>query len=737
MKTETRFASLKRSVVVGLTIALTVSAVGGAFVMSAGTVTATEPTEGLSETGEAHTSETIESGSLTVGDGQESYGFVSGQVVDTSNDPLSDILVEVIDPSTGETVATKRTDSTGRYTMEVTPGSYSIVAGSASSAYETGTARSITVESQLTSEADIVLSSIQEYGFLSGRVTDRYNNNITDATVKVRDPATGEIVSQVQTDERGDYTVELPTGSYEVIAEKSGYMNSGSQAVTIEAERTTTQDLLLGQLLLPDEIIVISSDNTVPADGSTDATYTVLVRDQNGDPLEGTTVRAETPSTVDGSTVESTGPDGQAQFEFRSSTAQDAGVKFTAGQVAPVSTEDTITFSPVSDEPAVVSGIVTNENNERLPNANVRIRPEGSGEIIASTTADNDGTYETAIDIGSGERVVVEATYSGESGQTVPTVVESGRTSTANVEITGVSPSQPPIAPPSPEVSVVASDNLERVVPGDRFEITYEVSNTGGEASTGAIELTVPSGVDPVSITGDEETRAVFFSDPIEPGESRTTTVSFEASDNIAVGEKEIFARAHLGTPETDTVTSTVDILEDSSDPPATPGDNINFTAEDSVSVRAGGDVSVTYSLDNTGDTDLDSAGIDFNTPDGVSISKFEGDGRGVKSSEAVYFLNGVPTVVRQEVTVTYAVSDEISSEAVHVEATATGAEQIGTRNTTLEIEDSGSLPTEPGEPEFTEVLQVIEAFNSDSEFNGRDVSFIEVLEVVEAYNTR
>ncbi|WP_324756072.1 carboxypeptidase regulatory-like domain-containing protein [Haloarcula sp. GH36] len=708
--------------------------------MSAGTVTATEPTDAvLSETGEAHTSETIESGNLTVGDGQESYGFVSGQVVDTNNDPLSNILVEVIDPSTGETVATKRTGSTGRYTMEVTPGSYSVVAGSASSAYETGTARSITVESQLTSEADIVLSSIQEYGLLSGRVTDRYNNNITDATVKVRDPATGEIVSQVQTDERGDYTVELPTGSYEVIAEKSGYMKSGSQAVTIEAERTTTQDLLLGQLLLPDEIIIISSDTTVPADGSTDATYTVLVRDQNGNPLEGTTVRAETPSTVDGSTITSTGPDGQAQFEFRSSTAQDAGVQFTAGQVAPVSTEDTIRFSPVSNEPAVVSGIITNENNERLPNANVRIRPEGSTEVIASTTADNDGIYETAIDIGSRERVVVEATYSGESGQSVPTVVESGRTSTANVEITGVSPSQPPTAPPSPEVSVIASDNLDGVVPGDRFEITYEIANTGGEASAGAIELTVPSGVDPVSIAGDGENRAVFFNDPIEPGESRTTTVSFEASDNIAVGEKEIFARGHLSTSETDTVTSTVDILEDSSDPnpPAAPGDNINFTAEDSVSVRAGGEVSVTYSLDNTGDTDLDSAGIDFNTPDGVSISKFEGDGRGVKSSEAVYFLNGVPTVVRQEVTVTYAVSDEISSETVHIEATATGSEQIGTRNTTLKIENSDSLPTEPGEPGFTEVLQVIEAYNSESEFNGKDVNFIEVLQVVEAYNTR
>ncbi|WP_187347778.1 carboxypeptidase regulatory-like domain-containing protein [Haloplanus rubicundus] len=50
------------------------------------------------------------------------------------------------------------------------------------------------------------------------------------------------------------------------------------------------------------------------------------------------------------------------------------------------------------------------------------------------------------------------------------------------------------------------------------------------------------------------------------------------------------------------------------------------------------------------------------------------------------------------------------------------------------EISEAG-LPTKPGEPDFVDVLQVIDAYNTGRTYNGVQVEFIDVLEVIAAYN--
>ncbi|MBZ6496355.1 PQQ-binding-like beta-propeller repeat protein [Natrinema longum] len=49
-------------------------------------------------------------------------------------------------------------------------------------------------------------------------------------------------------------------------------------------------------------------------------------------------------------------------------------------------------------------------------------------------------------------------------------------------------------------------------------------------------------------------------------------------------------------------------------------------------------------------------------------------------------------------------------------------------------VADDG-LPTDPGEPSFQEVLEVLQAHNTGERYNGVDVGFQDVLEVVSAYN--
>lgn len=701
------------------------------------------------ELGETYTLQTVESGSLTVAEPQTS-GFITGDVADTDGNLIEGIEVAVVDQSTGETVANPRTDSNGEYTVEVPAGDYRVAAGFNSDSYESGSTF-VTLEPSSTERGDLRLSRVVSVGYLSGRVTDTSGTEVSDAQVKIKDPSTGDFVKQVQTDANGDYTVELPAGDYQVTADKAGYLTDGYQDITIESGRTTTQNLEVGQLLLPGEISIVSSDSDVPADGSTVATYEVLVRDQNGNPLDGTTVTAEAPSSVAGGGSKATGPDGKVQFEFTSSTPQDARIRFTAGQITSVSTEAVITFSPVSNRPAEVSGIVTNENNERLPNAAIRIQSSGSDEVITRTSANNDGTYTAEVDIGSKGEVVVFATYNGQSGRSVATRVESGRTSTANVEISGVVPSDSPTTSPSPEVSIIASDDLDAISPGQRFEVTYKTRNTGGEAGAGRIEFITPTGVEPVRFSGDGESGLggsppsvlYGFSGPIESGESRITTVEFKITDESLSGSRDLTINSHLATTESeesDSITTEINVGNEPPDPdppttpepPERPDYNISFGVEEDVSVRPGGEVDITYSLRNNGDTDLDSAGIDFNTPDAISVREFSGDGRASKFSESVSFPYGVTTVVDKEVTVTYSASDDISSETVEIEATVTGTEQIGTRATSVNVQKSG-LPADPG---FTDVLQMIESYNERSTYNGSSVRFTDVLQVIEAYNS-
>ncbi|AXG09648.1 hypothetical protein DU484_07090 [Haloplanus rubicundus] len=84
------------------------------------------------------------------------------------------------------------------------------------------------------------------------------------------------------------------------------------------------------------------------------------------------------------------------------------------------------------------------------------------------------------------------------------------------------------------------------------------------------------------------------------------------------------------------------------------------------------------------------------------------------------------------EVTISTGEDASVGTHSGEIEITSSNAETIVVG---VEIKISGALPTEPGEPDFRDVLQVINAYNTGETYNGVQVEFVDVLEVIRAYN--
>jgi len=166
-------------------------------------------------------------------------------------------------------------------------------------------------------------------GFISGRISDQFNRDVEFAIITVRDDD-GDFVKNETTDNEGDYTVELAPGTYNVEVNREGYSTAEAKDLTVESDRTTTANMVIRQELLPTTIEVSPESDTAFVGESNE--FTVTVRDQNGNPLEGVNVQAESDNnlvTVSPSQT-TTDANGQATFTATSDSVADATLTFTA-----------------------------------------------------------------------------------------------------------------------------------------------------------------------------------------------------------------------------------------------------------------------------------------------------------------------------------------------------------------------------------------------------------------------
>ncbi|MGY3515631.1 carboxypeptidase-like regulatory domain-containing protein [Micromonospora haikouensis] len=187
-------------------------------------------------------------------------GFLTGQITDTSGQPVSDLGVNASEAD-GSQWGAGRTDEDGRYRIRVRPGTYHLrfepVEGSFQKQYVPGKLdREDAGRFEVTADADTVVDeTVLPTGSLSGRFTTTSGTPLTSADVSVT-TVNGYNGINARTDATGTFTIPtLLAGSYKVRFRKGSReqhyrgkldLESADAVVVRGGEQTSIEDSLLG-----------------------------------------------------------------------------------------------------------------------------------------------------------------------------------------------------------------------------------------------------------------------------------------------------------------------------------------------------------------------------------------------------------------------------------------------------------------------------------------------------------
>ncbi len=158
-------------------------------------------------------------------------GSISGTILDSNNQPISDVNIDVENFETGNWIAGSRTDSSGKYKVNGIPtGAYKVRTNAEgtnftneyfdnASDFDSATAVNVTAGSD-TPGINFVLS---KGGSISGVVLDTSNNPIPGIRVDAEDFNQHFHVNGAKTDVNGAYIINgLPTGDYRIRTNAEG-----------------------------------------------------------------------------------------------------------------------------------------------------------------------------------------------------------------------------------------------------------------------------------------------------------------------------------------------------------------------------------------------------------------------------------------------------------------------------------------------------------------------------------
>lgn len=207
-----------------------------------------------------------------------------------------------------------------------------------------------------------------------------------------------------------------------------------------------------------------------------------------------------------------------------------------------------------------------------------------SGPIAPGDTKTTTVTYTVSSAASSGDNQIdVEAFIQNSS---------STATASTTVEVNKPSPV---------EVDAPASATAQA---NSTFDVTYEYTNNqSSEASAGRIELQTPQNITATAVSGDgtpglgatPQSVLYGFSGKIQPGQTLTTTVTFEVASGAASGQEQIVATAYIqGSSDTSQTTTDVTIggtIVDQFDTNGTPGIQPG-EAQSAIAALNGGQIS-------------------------------------------------------------------------------------------------------------------------------------------------
>ena len=181
----------------------------------------------------------------------QEFGSMSGTVTDVNVKPLV-AQVTLSDPS----LPAATTDTTtGFYKLDKIPVGTLVAKVTADGFIPTQ--RTVTIEANKSLTQNFTLSPTQEYGAISGSVTDAASGHPVKATISFSDTTLAAVTTDTLT---GFYqTGKIPAGVMVLKAVADGYF-PGQMTVTIEANKTATQNFLLNPAVQNGQLSGIVTD---------------------------------------------------------------------------------------------------------------------------------------------------------------------------------------------------------------------------------------------------------------------------------------------------------------------------------------------------------------------------------------------------------------------------------------------------------------------------------------------
>ena len=163
---------------------------------------------------------------------------VSGVVVRSSNSaPLTGMTVTVVNASTGVT-QTLTTDGNGRFSANVQPGTYFIQATGAG--YQSSDRVSITVAANGSAELSEPLRLVRDAITISGKTVNLSGSPVQLARVAVTSE-NGSTTFRATSDQNGNYSVVVSSGTWVVTAEKTGFISPDPEVLSLTPADNPTQ----------------------------------------------------------------------------------------------------------------------------------------------------------------------------------------------------------------------------------------------------------------------------------------------------------------------------------------------------------------------------------------------------------------------------------------------------------------------------------------------------------------
>ena len=443
----------------------------------------------------ANETSTYVSSSKTIDVALERGGTVTGTVTDASDgSPVAGATVEV-ESETAPKEWTTTTDGSGHYSVDVPGGKHEVIADSAGYAANTSNTVSVTVGGTTTRDV-----SIQPAGTISGTVKNASGDGLSRARVEVTGDS-GNFYSTT-TDANGAYTIEVPAGSYEVVADNESYAPKIVDGVGVTVGGTTSRDLTLDDAAVISGTVTDGNGNPV---GRGEAS--VIAYDSSFQVVEFASTDAQGRYEVEVATGTYTvRADPQSPLDATYMKTEETGVSATSGQ--------TTTRDVTLETGATITGTVTDDGGSAVADAEVVVHDDGY-QTYRSTRTDGSGAYSVKVPAGT---YTVRADKAGYARETVETTVGAGGATTQDLAL-----GQPAV------ISGTVTDASNNPVTDASVVLegggSYYFARVDG---SGGYSIDVPAGDYSVTAFNDSAMGAGGHLEGVQPGSTYTADVALK-----------------------------------------------------------------------------------------------------------------------------------------------------------------------------------------------------------------